>query len=62
MSQTKNIAIAQQLLAGIAEGKTPDALAAIFSEKLRFEIQGDDGRTSVDRTQNRPSGPGRLLS
>jgi uncharacterized protein len=43
MSQAKNIAIAQQLLAGIAEGKTPDALAAMFSEKLRFEIQGDDG-------------------
>jgi uncharacterized protein len=43
MSQAKNVAIAQQLLAGIAEGKAPDALAAMFSEKLRFEIQGDDG-------------------
>ena len=43
MSQGKNIAVAQQLLAGMAEGKAPDALAAMFSEKLRFEIQGDDG-------------------
>jgi uncharacterized protein len=43
MSQAKNVAIAQQLLAGIAEGKAPDALAAMFSETLRFEIQGDDG-------------------
>src|SRR5580700_10684600 len=43
MSQDKNIAIAQRLLAGLAEGKAPDALAAMFSEKLRFEIQGDDG-------------------
>jgi uncharacterized protein len=43
MSQGKNIAVAQQLLAGMAEGKAPDALAAMFAEGLRFEIQGDDG-------------------
>jgi uncharacterized protein len=43
MRQAKNVAMAQQLLAGIAEGKAPDALAAMFSEKLRFEIRGDDG-------------------
>src|SRR5260221_9781219 len=43
MSQNKNIAIAQQLLAGIGEGRPPETLAAMFAEDLRFEIQGDDG-------------------
>ena len=43
MSQVNNIIIAQQLLSGIGEGKAPDKLAAMFSEDLRFEIQGDDG-------------------
>ena len=43
MSQDKNISIAQQLLAGIGEGRTPETLAAMFAEHLRFEIQGDDG-------------------
>jgi hypothetical protein len=43
MSQDKNIAIAQQLLAGIGEGRPPEILAAMFAEDLRFEIQGDDG-------------------
>jgi ketosteroid isomerase-like protein len=43
MSQVNNIIIAQQLLSGIGEGKAPDALAAMFAEDLRFEIQGDDG-------------------
>ena len=43
MTQTNNIIIAQQLLSGIGEGKAPDALAAMFAEDLRFEIQGDDG-------------------
>src|SRR6266436_7311223 len=43
MSQDKNIAIAQQLLAGIGEGSAPETLAAMFAEDLRFEIQGDDG-------------------
>jgi ketosteroid isomerase-like protein len=43
MTQADNIIIAQQLLSGIGEGKAPDALAAMFAEDLRFEIQGDDG-------------------
>ena len=43
MSQVKNAAIAQQLLAGIGAGKAPDALAVMFDEDLRFEIQGDEG-------------------
>ena len=43
MSQDKNIEIARQLLAGIGEGRTPETLAAMFAEHLRFEIQGDDG-------------------
>ena len=43
MNQVKNVAIAQQLLAGIAAGKAPDALAVMFAEDLRFEIQGDEG-------------------
>jgi ketosteroid isomerase-like protein len=43
MSQDKNIAIAQQLLAGIGEGQAPETLAAMFAKDLRFEIQGDAG-------------------
>ena len=43
MNQVKNVAIAQQLLAGIGAGKAPDALAVMFDEDLRFEIQGDEG-------------------
>ena len=43
MSQDKNIAIAQQLLAGIGKGHPPETLGAMFAEDLRFEIQGDDG-------------------
>jgi ketosteroid isomerase-like protein len=43
MSDLNNVAIAQQLLAGIAEGKAPDALAVMFAKDLRFEIQGDEG-------------------
>jgi ketosteroid isomerase-like protein len=43
MSQDENIAIAKQLLAGIAEGRPPETLAALFADDLRFEIQGDDG-------------------
>ena len=43
MSQDKNIGIAQQLLAGINEGRPPETLAAMFAEDLCFEIQGDDG-------------------
>ena len=43
MSQVNNVAIAQELLAGIGAGKDPETLAAMFAEDLRFEIQGDDG-------------------
>ena len=43
MSHLNNVAIAQQLLAGIAAGRAPDALAVMFAEDLRFEIQGDEG-------------------
>lgn len=43
MSQEKNIGIAQQLLTGIGEGEDPDVIAALFSEKVVFEIPGDDG-------------------
>jgi uncharacterized protein len=43
MSQDQNIAIAKQLLAGIGEGRSPETLAAMFADDLRFEIQGDDG-------------------
>ena len=43
MSPDKNIAIAQQLLTGIGEGRAPETLAAMFAEHLRFEVQGDDG-------------------
>ena len=43
MSHEKNIGIAQQLLAGIGEGKAPDAIADLFSENVAFEIPGDEG-------------------
>ena len=43
MSNDKNIAIAQQLLAGIGEGRHPNILAIMFAEDLRFEVQGDEG-------------------
>jgi hypothetical protein len=39
VSQTENVAIAQQLLAVMAEGKARDALAVMFAEELHFEIQ-----------------------
>jgi ketosteroid isomerase-like protein len=43
MSKDNNVAIAQQLLAGIGEGRDPEVLARLFAEDLRFEIQGDEG-------------------
>ena len=43
MSNDKNNAIAQQLLAGIGEERPPDTLATMFAVDLRFEIQGDEG-------------------
>lgn len=43
MSQSNNIEIAQRLLAGIGEGQAPETLAALFAEKVHFQIQGDLG-------------------
>lgn len=43
MNQEKNVALAQSLLAGIGQGKDPDAIAGLFSEDVSFEIPGDDG-------------------
>ncbi len=43
MSQQQNIAIAQNLLAGIGSGRDPNEIAAPFAADLAFEIQGDDG-------------------
>jgi ketosteroid isomerase-like protein len=43
MSQDKNVAIAQAVLEGIGGGKDPADIAALFDERLLFEIQGDDG-------------------
>ena len=43
MSRETNISIAQQLLAGIGEGKDPNAIAALFSEDVVVEIPGDNG-------------------
>jgi ketosteroid isomerase-like protein len=43
MSQNKNVAIAQAVLEGIGGGKDPADIAALFDERLLFEIQGDDG-------------------
>jgi hypothetical protein len=43
MSEQQNIAIAKKLLAGMAGGQDPDAIAALFDNNLVFEIQGDDG-------------------
>jgi ketosteroid isomerase-like protein len=43
MSQDKNAAIARAVLEGIGGGKDPADIAALFDERLLFEIQGDDG-------------------
>jgi ketosteroid isomerase-like protein len=43
MSRDKNVAIAQAVLEGIGGGKDPADIAALFDERLLFEIQGDDG-------------------
>ena len=39
----QNIKIARALLEGIASGRDPAEIAALFAENLSFEIQGDDG-------------------
>ena len=43
MSAQRNIAIARELLDGIANGRDPAEIAAPFADNLSFEIQGDDG-------------------
>ena len=43
MGAQQNIAVAQTLLARIASGQEPEAVAALFDENLVFEIQGDNG-------------------
>lgn len=43
MRQEKNSRIAQQLLAQIGEGASPDQIAALFSADVQFEIAGDIG-------------------
>jgi uncharacterized protein len=43
MSQENNVAIARALLEGIGGGKDPADIAALFDERMVFEIQGDDG-------------------
>lgn len=41
MSYKTNIGIAGQLLTALAEGQEPDAIAALFTEDVVFEIPGD---------------------
>jgi uncharacterized protein len=41
MSRELNIGIAQQLLAGLGEGKEPGVIAVLFAENVVFEIPGD---------------------
>jgi ketosteroid isomerase-like protein len=43
MGQKENREIAQKLLAGIGRGAAPDAIAALFSDDVEFEIPGDNG-------------------
>jgi ketosteroid isomerase-like protein len=43
MREQQNIAIAKNLLDGIAGGQDPNTIAALFDNDLVFEIQGDDG-------------------
>lgn len=41
MHRQRNIEIARTLLAGIAQGRDPEEIAAPFAEDLVFEVQGD---------------------
>ncbi len=43
MTPQTNVALANGLLAGIRQGKDPDAIAGLFSEDVSFEIPGDNG-------------------
>ncbi|QLH38067.1 MAG: nuclear transport factor 2 family protein [Defluviicoccus sp.] len=43
MTQTQNVSIARDLLAALAEGRHPEAVATLFGEDVLFEIPGDIG-------------------
>jgi ketosteroid isomerase-like protein len=43
MNHQHNIAIAEKLLEGIGDGRSPTEIAALFDAEVVFEIQGDDG-------------------
>ncbi len=43
MGQAHNISLAQDFLAGVAEGRPPEDIAALFTDNVLFEIPGDDG-------------------
>jgi ketosteroid isomerase-like protein len=43
MSSEQNRCLAEQLLAEIGRGSSPDKIASLFSEDVRFEIAGDVG-------------------
>src|SRR5580704_17240741 len=43
MNHQHNIAIAEKLLEGIGDGRSPTEIAALFDTEVVFEIQGDDG-------------------
>ncbi|MBK8208654.1 MAG: nuclear transport factor 2 family protein [Rhodospirillales bacterium] len=43
MTQTQNVSIARDLLAALAEGRRPEAVATLFDDDVLFEIPGDTG-------------------
>ena len=43
MSRDRNIEVANTLLKGMASQRDPNEIAALFTEDLVFEIQGDEG-------------------
>jgi len=43
MNHQHNIAIAEKLLEGIGDDRSPTEIAALFDAEVVFEIQGDDG-------------------
>jgi uncharacterized protein len=54
MGQEQNIGIARELLAHLGEGREPGIIAALFSEKVVFEIPGDAGALPwIGRTTGR---------
>jgi len=63
MIQSNSIAIARQLIEGIAGGKDPAEIGALFADNLQFDIQGDasvlpwiehqSGRSAIYRIHDR---------